>query len=277
VSAPSEEVPAGTAPRIKTAPENTRPEKISREQTPANGAAPDPLPPSADAADLAGDDGEDQSYFLAVEEIFVGLRGSPLLLSPADWRVAQRWHRQGVPLGVVRRAMEEAFAKRAERGAKGKISSLRYLGTAVDAAWEALRDLAAAGEREEGEPQVDLAARLRNLAAALPAALPGRDELAARIAGLAARNDGDSESVEAALSALDAEMLETAENGLGEEVRAEIAEAVERTVGNLATRLDASEVARARTRLERQVLRQRLSLPVLSLFSPEARTGASAP
>lgn len=274
MSASSEEVPAGAVPGTKTAPEEARSKELPREEIPGTGKSPDGQPQGDGPADAAdGDDGEDHAYFLAVEEIFVGLRGSPLLLSPADWRVAQRWHRQGVPLGVVRRAMEEAFAKRAERGAKGKISRLRYLGTAVDAAWEALRELAAAGEREEGEPQVDLAARLRNLAGALPAALPGREDLAARIAALAARHDGDSEAVEAALSALDAEMLETAESGLGEEVRAEIAEAVERTVGNLATRLDPAEVARARTRLERQILRQRLNLPVLSLFSPEARPG----
>ena len=214
----------------------------------------------------------DHAYFLAIEEIFVRLRGAPLLLAPADWRGAQRWHRQGVPLDLVRRAMEEVFARRAERGAKGKISSLRYVAPAIEAVWADWRELAAPGEREEGAPEVDRAGRLGALAAALPAALPGREELAARVAAL----DGDSEAVEAALSALDREMMAAVERALGEEERAEVARTVEATVAHLAGRLDAAEVDRARARLERQVLRQRLALPVLSLFSPEAQTGRGA-
>ena len=43
----------------------------------------------------------DQAYFQAIEETFVRLRGAPLLLSPADWQVARRWHRDGVPLPLV--------------------------------------------------------------------------------------------------------------------------------------------------------------------------------
>ncbi|MBV8200232.1 MAG: hypothetical protein JOZ15_06380, partial [Acidobacteria bacterium] len=38
-----------------------------------------------------------------------------------------------------------------------------------------------------------------------------------------------------------------------------------------AGRLAAAEIERARARLARQVLRERLGLPMLSLFSPEAR------
>lgn len=213
------------------------------------------------------EDEEDHPYFKAVEVIFLDLRGSPLTVGPADWHVAQRWHRQGMPLEVVRRGMELFFERRKERGAKGKVSSLRYVAPAVEALWAELRELAAPGEREEGA-EVDLAARLHALAAALPSELPGRDELAARIAAL----EGDSETVEAALAGLDAEMLQAAEGGLSEEDRAEIAGAVECTVAAaLAGRLEAAEIDRARARLEHQVLRQRLALPVLSLFSPEAQ------
>ena len=83
----------------------------------------------------------DQAYFQAVEEIFVELRGAPLLLSPTDWQVARRWHREGVPLALVKRTLEEVFAKRKERGAQGKISSLRYCAPAVEAAWADLREI----------------------------------------------------------------------------------------------------------------------------------------
>lgn len=211
------------------------------------------------------DQDTDHAYFQSVEEIFVGLRGSPLLLSPADWQVARGWHREGVPLDLVRRALEEVFAKRKERGAKGKISSLRYCAPAVEAAWEELKDLAAPGHRAEA-PAFEVAPRLAALAAALPRELPGRDLLAARITAL----DGDAQAVEERLAALDREMLDAATAALDGEVRAEIGAAVEKTLASLAGRLPAEELERSRERLARQALRRRMGLPVLSLFSPEA-------
>lgn len=203
-------------------------------------------------------DQDDHSYFQAIEEIFVRLRGAPLLLSPADWQVASRWHREGVPLDLVARVLEEVFAKRKERGTKGKINSLRYCAPAVEAAWADLRELTAPGERSEAAP-LDIPGRLRSLAAALPAAFAGR------VLAL----QGDAPSVEAALSALDREMLSVAE--LTPELREEVDAAVEKTLAALKGRLPADELERSRERLTAQVLRQRLGLPVLSLFSPEAQ------
>jgi hypothetical protein len=206
---------------------------------------------------------DDHAYFQAIEEVFVRLRGAPLLLSPADWQVASRWHREGVPLDLVRRALEEVFAKRKERGAKGRINSLRYCAPAVEAAWAELRELTAPGERTE-VPPLDVPARLRNLAAALPAAVPG--SFGERVLAL----EGDAPSVEAALSALDREMLAAAASTLDGELREEVGAVVEKTLAALRGRLPADELERSRERLTHQVLRQRLALPVLSLFSPEA-------
>lgn len=208
---------------------------------------------------------EDHAYFQAVEEIFVRLRGAPLLLSPADWQVARRWHREGVPLDLVRRALEEVFAKRQERGAKGRISSLRYCAPAVEAAWAELRELTAPGLRREA-PAFDPSVRLRSLAAALPPDLVDRERLAARIVALA----GDPQEIEEGLAGLDREMLATVAASLDGPSRSEVEAAVEKTVASLRGRLPADELERSRERLTWQVLRQRLALPVLSLFSPEA-------
>jgi hypothetical protein len=209
---------------------------------------------------LDGGDDSDHAYFQAIEEIFVRLRGAPLLLSPADWQVASRWHREGVPLDLVGRVLEEVFAKRRERGTKGKINSLRYCAAAVEAAWADLRELTAPGERSEAAP-LDIPGRLRNLAAAVPA------RFAERVLAL----QGDAPSVEAALSALDREMLAASSASLAPELREEVEAAVEKTLAALKGRLPADEVERSRERLTHQVLRQRLGLPVLSLFSPEAQ------
>jgi hypothetical protein len=203
----------------------------------------------------------DHAWFQAVEEIFVRLRGAPLLLSPADWQVARRWHQEGVPLDLIRQALEEVFAKRKERGTKGKINSLRYCAPAVEAAWADLRELTAPGERDVA-PALDIPSRLKNLAALVP------PEIAPRVAGL----HGDAPSVESALSALDREMLAAAGSSLEEGMRREVDAAVEKTLTALRGRLPAEELERSRERLTHQVLRQRLGLPVLSLFSPEAGT-----
>ena len=214
----------------------------------------------------------DHAYFQAVEEIFVELRGSPLLLSPADWHVARRWHREGVPLELVKRTLADLFAKRKERGAKGKISSLRYCAHAVEAAWAEVRELTAPGHRDE-PLAFDVPPRLAALAAALPGDLPDREALAERIAALG----GGAQEVEAGLSALDRQMLDAAENGLDEAARDEVLAAVEKTLAALAGRLPAAELDRSRDRLFRQALRRRLALPVLSLFSPEAERGPHSP
>jgi hypothetical protein len=202
------------------------------------------------------------SYFQAIEEIFVELRGAPLLLSPADWQVARRWQREGIPLDLVRSTLEEVFAKRKERGAKGKISSLRYCAPAVEAAWADLRELTAPARRAEA-PAFEVAPRLASLAASLP----GREALSGRIAQLS----GDPQEVEERLAALDREMLDQAWDELDGETRSEVEAAVEKTLASLAGRLPVLELARSRERLVRQALRRKLGLPVLSLFSPEAQ------
>jgi hypothetical protein len=208
---------------------------------------------------------DDHAFFQAIEEIFVALRGAPLLLSPTDWQVARRWHREGIPLDLIRGALKGVFEKRKERGAKGRISSLRYCAPAVEAAWEERRELTGPGQGPEA-PAFDSAARLRALAEALPAGFPGREDFAARMISLG----GDPQGIEEELAGLDREMLATAGGALDGAAQAEVAAAVEKTLDGLRGRLPAEELERSRERLTHQVLRQRLALPMLSLFSPDA-------
>ena len=219
-----------------------------------------------------GSDGlDDQAYFLAIEDHFVRLRGAPLLLSPADWQAARRWHRQGIPIELVRRAIEEVFARRRERGAKGRISSLRYCAPAVEAAWVEHSELAAPGGRVAPET-FDAGARLRALAAALPADLAAAAALRSELAGLAAAGGAglDPQGIEERLAEIDRQGLDAALAGLAAEEREALDTAVEKAIGAISGRLAAAEIERARGRLARQVLRERLGLPFLSLFSPEA-------
>lgn len=225
---------------------------------------------SAAAPADAGTDAQDEStaehgYFQAIEESFIGLRGAPLLLSPKDYQVAARWHRAGIPLDLIRTTLEEVFAKRRERGAKGTISSLAYCSRAVQEAWDEVRELTAPGHRREAEP-MSVAPRLEALAAALPSTFHGREALAQEIHQLA----GDAEAVEEHLRRLDEKLLAAAEEALEPEVRQELETAVTHILAGLAAQLGTTELDQARRRLFRQLLRQRTGLPLLSLFAPEA-------
>jgi hypothetical protein len=214
---------------------------------------------------------DDRAYFQAIEEMFVRLRGAPLLLSPADWQVARRWYRDGVPLDLVRSALEAVFARRLERGAKGRISSLRYCAPAIEVAWAHLRELTAPAERESAPAAgLDIPLRLLNLAAALPKKLPEREVWSDRIAAIPVT--GGSQAVEEGLAALDRELLAAAGAGLSGAAEREVEATVERTLAALAGRIPEDELQRSRDHLRRQILRKRLELPVLSLFSPEAES-----
>jgi hypothetical protein len=213
---------------------------------------------------------ETHAYFQAIEEIFVGLRGAPFLLSPTDWQVASGWHREGIPLELIRRCLEITFARWRERGRRGRISSLRYCAPAVAAAWAEQVELTAPGRRT-AVPPLTPARRLEALSAALPAALPARARWGQELARLAALHE--PQLIEERLAALDRELLESVLAAQSPDESAALEAEVKTALGALARRIPRDEVEIARERLRRQLLRARLALPVLSLFSPEAEAG----
>lgn len=217
----------------------------------------------ANSGDFAAS--EDHEYFLAIEDVFIRLRGAPLLLSPEDWRVAKRWREEGIPLTLVERTLEEVFEKRRLRQAEDPVQSLRYVKRAVEGAWKEIRQLTAPGETEEA-PVFDLPGRLEALAAALPDALEDRSGWAERITGL----EGPVEKVEARLSELDRELLSAARETLSAEDRQAIETEVEGSLAALAGRLTPEQTERSRRELTRRLERDRLGLPWLSLFGPAA-------
>ena len=206
-------------------------------------------------------------YFQSLEEAFIRLRGAPLLLSPQDWRVAQRWRSLGIPLDYAIAAIGEIFAKRRERGAEDRVSSLRYCARAVEAGWRRAEELAGPVRRER-EPALDVARRLRTLAQAIPPGWPGAGGLERQILGLT----GDAAGIEAALAALDDRMLREAAERLDQGQAAALDTWVEERLAGLRARFTAEDVDRAAVRLRSRELRRRAGLPLLSLFSPDAES-----
>lgn len=216
----------------------------------------------------------DQAYFRSIEEVFARHRGVPLLLSPADWKVAQGWFEAEVPFDLIDRVFAEVLGRRQERGAKGRVSSLRYFAPAVQAAWHEIRDLAAIGETMPA-PSLDVPARLAALGLALDRVGSAvAREVALRVRALSSPA-AYAETVERQLAALDAEMLERTDRALSGEDRAAVADEVEKSARKLAGRLPAAEIENALDRLRRQAVRRRAWLPLLSLFSPDAESVAA--
>lgn len=216
----------------------------------------------------AGEELTDYQYFQAIETTFLLLRGAPLLLSPSDYEVARRWHREGVPLDLVLRKLEEFFERHREREDPKKVWSLRQCRPLVDAAWKNLRELTAPGERAEEAEPLELEPRLGALARSLPEDLPGRDELARRIEALA--GDGEPRRAEERLGTLEEEAVDAVLEGLTPEERSALEDEVEVSLTALADRVPREQAERAKDRLLRQRLRRHVGLPTLSLFAPEA-------
>ncbi len=214
---------------------------------------------------MSDDNGESQAYFRAIEEAFIRLRGAPLLLSPEDWRQADEWRRRGLPLELVLATLEQVFARRAARGATGRIQSLRYCAPAVETAWQEVEALTAGGRRREALA-LDVGARLAALADSLP---PGEAALAQRLRGLG----GTTSEVETALAVLDEEMMSAALAAISADERRTLERRTAAALEALAGRMEPDELAEARDRLLRQALRRARGLPVLSLFSSEAASG----
>ena len=155
-----------------------------------------------------------EEYFRSIETVFLRLRGAPLLLSPADWKTAERWYDAGIPLSVVQDVMESVFERLRERDPKRRISSLTYCAPAVEEAWREIEELSEPTGRLE-PVSLDIEERLKALIAALPRASTIAAEIGPRLADLA----GSAEVVERALQGLDVRMLDMAEEELDEATR----------------------------------------------------------
>ncbi len=215
--------------------------------------------------ELAEPESGPHPYFLAIEDVFLELRGSPLQLSPKDWQIARGWHDAGVPLGLVERVVREVFERRRASQKQDKVWSLRHCKRAVDAAWRRQQELAAPGSSEATE-ELDLAGRLARLSAALPNELGDRESLVATILGL----EGDAESIEAQLAQIDHNVMAAADDAQAPSDRRDIERELAEARAALAERLPDDELERSAERLREEILRRRLGLPVLSLFAPEA-------
>ncbi len=221
---------------------------------------------------MSGTGAADREYFETIEEEFIRLRGAPLLLSPADWRLADRWRQEGVPLFLVLESVRHVFERRAERQAaspgavRGRVNSLRYCRPTVEKAWTEYRELGGAAVRQRQPAAIDVGARLEALAAAIPQATADVDDWRRRLLEL----HGAAPEVEQRLVELDRELVECSFNALSRADRKQVAAEAEAVLATLAGQVAAERLADVRQRMVRRLVRRRLGLPLLSLFTPDA-------
>ena len=206
-----------------------------------------------------------ETYFHAIEEIFVRLRGAPLLLSPADWKTAEKWYEEGIPLELVETVLEEVFERLRRRDPERRIHSLRYCAPAVEEAWREVRDLTASAGRLEAEP-IDVRRRLDRLAEALPETPPELADVARRLRTL----EGSPQEIEERLEAIDAEMVDLCAARLESATRKRLEERARRALDRARDRVEPEELDELERRLFHEGLRRELDLPTLSLFSSDS-------
>lgn len=215
----------------------------------------------------------DREYFETIEEEFIRLRGAPLLLSPADWRLADGWRQEGVPLFLVLESIRMVFERRAERQAASpeaqqrRVGSLRYCRPAVEKAWAEYRELGGASARRPRPAAIDVRARLQALADAIPPAAGDIESWRRRLLEL----QGPAPAVEDRLVGLDSELVDRAFELLPRPDRETLKAEAEVALGRMAGRVAPERLVELRRRMVRRLVRERLGLPLLSLFAERSR------
>lgn len=201
-------------------------------------------------------------YFLEIESHFAQRRRTPFILNSKDWLLMKKWQEEGVPLPVVIEAIDSVFDKNEAKGSKKVINSLTYCQHAVRELWAERRELHVGSG--EATPEEGVETLLEELAAALeasaaPAGVTG--EFAIAIRGLG--SEKSVPRIEERLIDLEHELIARVVEASGD--GAGVQSAVASMIGDR-TRLDEKTRARTEEANLRRVVRERFSLPRLTLF-----------
>ena len=199
-------------------------------------------------------------YARAVERALAALDDRPFVLSPRDFARVSDWYARGIPLGLVREALDEQ-ARRA-RGCLTPGRALSRIGAAVEEAWLVVREgrpASAAGRAAGPLPPTD---------AALDAWRGARDAAAGTpLAGLIERLLARAASGDRP-ETLDAEMDAGLASAAPRAVLSEAESAAARDLAPFRGRMEASAYEATRHRSVADRLRRALGLPRLALTRP---------
>jgi len=215
---------------------------------------------------------EDRAYYGAAEAAFIARRGTPFLLSPKDFALLKEWRALGIPIEAVEAGLDEAFTRREERGATGRVNSLSYCRDAILSAWERRAETAVgrgtgrAGESADvGAALAALSERLEAVARVHPS-LTAPIESAHRSLDRLARSGKTAGEIEASLARLDRRISNEIGEALPEDRRRRLDESVEKLLAKARVKMDRDTEEKTRRALTRRTLREEVGLPRLTLL-----------
>lgn len=226
-------------------------------------------------------------YFSEIEERFSRRRGSLLLLSTLDWALIESWREAGVPLEAVLRGIDAAFDKyeaRATRakGRLGKVNGLAWCAQAVMAAAEEMVEAStgAAPQREHaaqasGFENERVAAYLTRNADAV--FLAGEKTASEALAGVAARlrelgaamqqpEPMSLEELDRVLTVLEERMVDAVRASTSESQMVELRRQADSELAPVRSRMSTVQLRQVQQQFMTRRLLQMHSLPRLSLF-----------
>ena len=215
---------------------------------------------------------EDRAFYEAAEAAFIRRRGTPFLLSPRDFALLREWRALGVPIEAVEEGIEEAFTRREERGAIGRVNSLSYCRDAVLEAWERRADAARGRGVSSPGDAADVPAALDALSERLRECGVRRPELARTVEAARASlgrlkaSRKTPEEIESSLARLDRRLARDLHAALPEQERAAIDTDIARQLGPALARMDEAAAEKTTKTLVRRAVRERLDLPRLTLL-----------
>lgn len=216
---------------------------------------------------------EDRAYYAAAEAAFIARRGTPFLLSPKDFALLKEWRALGIPLEAVEAGLDDAFTRREERGATGRVNSLSYCRDAILSAWERRAETSVGrgiGRAEGDTPDVAgalaaLSERLDSVARVHPP-LTRPIESALRSLDRLARSAKSPGEIEASLARLDRRISNEIADALPEDRRRRVDADVETLIAKARVKMDRDTEEKTRRALTRRTLREELGLPRLTLL-----------
>src|SRR4030095_8533934 len=151
------------------------------------------------------------NYFTEIEEHWQQCRGTVTLLSPLDWALIESFQESGIPLEVVLRGMEAAFAKQAKRQSKAqKVNSLSYCAQAILSEFERFQESAVGKHEPANLASTQAQSERENLVQMMERTASQLIQVSERIgrAGLSLAN-GFFESIAETLQLLKEEVMES--------------------------------------------------------------------
>ena len=215
---------------------------------------------------------EDRAFYEAAEAAFIRRRGTPFLLSPKDFALLREWRALGVPIAAVEAGIDDAFTRREERSAVGRVNSLSYCRDAVLEAWERQADAARGKGDATPGGDVDIPAAIEALSRRLGECASRRPELSEPLKSARASLERlktsrkTAEDIEASLARLDRRLAKDLHGTLPEEERGAIDAEIARQLGPALSRMEAAAADKTARTLVRRAVRERLDLPRLTLL-----------